>query len=207
MRILSVFILVVMLFSLKGFSQSSYSESSLFDRSKSNSSVGLFNTSPDFGMSIGSSFATGFGGSLFTHSIAPHLRFDPAKNFSFVVGSVISSSNLGASSPFTGYGGQIMPDRFLSTTVYALGAYSVNPRLIVTGGTWVERNNFNLMQNQMNPQALNLNAGGMMMGMEYRITDNLRFGAEINVSRGQNPFNPYYNPAYHSNPFHRRSPW
>jgi hypothetical protein len=44
---------------------------------------------------------------------------------------------------------------------------------------------------QMNPQAFNLNAGGMMIGMDYRISERFSFGAEINVSRGYNPFNPY----------------
>jgi hypothetical protein len=205
MRITSMLFLVVILLSTNIYGQLHEKESSLMNSPGRKSSSGLFSTSPDFGLQLGSSFSTGFGGSMFTQSIAPHLRFDPSKNFSLVFGSVISSSNLG--SAFMGSGINGAPNRFLSTTIYALGAYSVNPRLTLTGGTWVERNNMNFMNNQMNPQAFNLNAGGMMMGMEYRITENLRFGAEVNVSRGHNPFNMYSNPAYFSNPFHRRYPW
>lgn len=170
----------------------------------------LFSSRPALGMQMGSTFSTGFGGSLFTQSFGPHLQFQPGQNFSLVVGTIFSTSNISGGSPmFMNVSGTEMPNRFLSNTVYAFGAYQVNPRLTITGGAWTEQNNFSMMHNQMNHQAFDINARGMMMGMDLKITENLRFGAEISVSRGQNPFNPYSGGfgGYNSNPFHRRYPW
>lgn len=169
---------------------------------------GFLGSKPTFGLQMGSSFSTGFAGAgMFSQSIAPHLQFTPGKNFTLIAGSVLSTSSFSGTSPFIQNGNA----RFLSTTVYALGAYQVNPRLTLTGGAWGERNNLNQMMQgpQMNPQAFNLNAGGMMMGLDYKITENLRFGAEINVSRGTNPFSPYnsHSPFYTPGPFNRRTNW
>ncbi len=211
MRNLYVFILVVFLGPVLAFSQEQVRDSYSMHKSNNHQSNGLFSSTPDLGLELGSSFSTGFGGSLFTQSIAPNLRFSNNQNFSLILGSVISTSNTGSMMSGVGPNVSAMPDRFMSTTIYALGAYSVNPRFTITGGTWVERNNFNMMQNQMNPQAFDLNARGMMLGMDYKITENLRFGAEISVSNGYNPFSPMNynrNSLFHNpNPFHRRSPW
>jgi hypothetical protein len=185
-----------------------------------NSGSGLFSnnasgTTPHFGMQVGSSFSTGFAGSgLFSQSIAPHLTFRPGKNFTLIAGSVLSTSSFSGGSPFMA--GSAAPDRFYSTTVYALGAYQLNPRVTLTGAAWGERNNMNAMMYgsqmgpQMNPQAFNLNAGGVMMGLDYKISENISIGAEINLSRGVNPFNPYMNnnPFRNNNSYNnRRYPW
>ncbi len=171
----------------------------------------LFNNSSRFGMEMGSSFATGFRGtSMFTQTLSPHLQFQPGQNFSLTVGTLFSTSTFGGSSPVMyGGSGEVMPDRMNAATVYAFGAYQLNPRLTLTGGAWTERNNMNQMYGQMNPQAFDMNARGMMMGMEYRITENLSFGAEVGVSRGYNPFNPYSSGFGHQpmSPFQRRHPW
>jgi len=171
---------------------------------------GFMRPMPFFGMQMGTQYMTGMGGAgLFSQSFAPYLQFKPGQNFSVVAGSILSTSSFSGSSPFLST--SAAPDRLFSTTVYALGAYQVNPRLIVTGGAWGERNNMNqlFMGPQMNPQAFDLSAGGMMLGMDYKITENLRFGAEINLSRGQNPFNPYgnTNPFSPFNSSYRRHPW
>jgi hypothetical protein len=184
-----------------------------------NSGSGLFSnnatsSSPRFGMQVGSSFSTGFAGSgMFSQSIAPHLTLKPGKNFNIIAGSVLSTSSFSGGSPFMS--GGAAPNRFYSTTVYALGAYQLNPRVTLTGGAWGERNNMNAMMfgsqmgPQMNPQAFNMNAGGVMVGLDYRITEKISFGAEINLSRGPNPFNPYmnHNPYNNHNPFYKRNPW
>ncbi len=175
-----------------------------------NDDYSLYSSSPRFGMQMGSTFSTGFGGSMFTQSFAPYLRFQPGQNFSLTAGTIFSTSNFSGGVPmFMNVSGAEMPNSYLSNTIYAFGAYQVNPRLTITGGAWTEQNNFNMMHDQMNPQAFDLNARGMMMGMELRITENLRFGAEVNVSRGSNPFNPYSaGPGYYqTSPFHRRYPW
>ncbi len=171
----------------------------------------ILQSQPTFGLQMGSSFTSGMGGnSLFSQSIAPHMQLDVTKKFQLVVGSVFTTGNFGSNSSLQLNNGVEMPQRLNSSMVYALGAYQLNPRLTITGAAWTERNNMNAFQNQMNPQAFNTNARGMMMGVDYKITENLRFGAEVNISNGQNPFSPYgnygYNPFY-STPFHQRTPW
>lgn len=193
-------------------------EKSIFD-SQGEPSLQLPKT--DFGLQVGSSFTTGFGGgSLFTQSVAPHFQWNPTQRFSLVVGSVFSSGQLsGVSglSPFAlsmaSSGNMLQPQGLFSATVYAMGAYQASPRLTVFGGGWTERNNMQAMQPQMNPQAFNLNPRGMMMGFDYRISERFSFGAQVNVSQGYNPFNPFFNQGgfhrstFPSSPFHRNPLW
>jgi hypothetical protein len=206
MKAIYLSIILVILFPVILFSQNQPAE----QPELLSDNYSLFSSRPAFGMQMGSTFSTGFGGSMFTQSFAPHLQFRPGQNFALTVGTVFSTSNFSGGMPmFMNGSGAEMPNRFLSNTVYAFGAYQVNPRLTITGGAWTEQNNLNMMQNQMNPQAFDLNARGMMMGMDLRITENLRFGAEVSFSRGNNPFNPYSGGSgyYSPNPFHRRYPW
>ncbi len=152
----------------------------------------------DFGFQLGTSFTTAFGGSsLFSQSFAPHFQWNPAQRFSLVVGSVFSTGQFSGAGGFSPFGlvpvadAGMMPQRLFSGSVYALGAYQLNERLTLTGGTWFERNNLQMAQPQMNPQAFNTNPRGMMVGFDYRVTENFRFGAQLNVSQGYNPFNPF----------------
>jgi hypothetical protein len=156
---------------------------------------------------------------LFSQSFAPHFQWNPAQRFSFVVGSVFSTGQFSGSGGFLPFGfvpvadAGMMPQRLFSGSVFALGAYQLNERLTLTGGTWFEHNNLHLGQPQMNPQAFNTNPRGMMVGFDYRITENFRFGAQLNVSQGYNPFNPFnqYGGFNHGlfapSPFHRNTIW
>jgi len=179
-----------------------------------------FTPSPQFGMQFGTSFtAGGYGGSMFSQTISPHLNWDLSRNFHLEVGTVFSSGQFRGGSAIAPFGLAGEPSamqslegqRFFSTTVYAYGSYKVNPRLSLTGGTWVERNDMGTVDRQMNPMAFDTNPRGMMFGVDYKITDNLRFGAEINMSSGVNPFNPlqqgHFSPhrAPGPMPFYRRN--
>lgn len=152
----------------------------------------------DFGFLMGTSFSTGFmGSSLFSQSLAPHFQWNPSQRFSLVAGAVFSAGQLSGNAammPFSPFFGstaaETMPRGLFSNTVYAFGAYKVNPRLTITGGSWMENNNFQTFPPQMNDQAFNLNARGMMMGFDYKISENFRFGAQLNVSQGYNPYSP-----------------
>ncbi len=177
-----------------------------------NDNYSFMNPSTQFGMQLGSSFSTGYGGGMFSQSIAPYLTFRPGQNFSLMVGSVLSTSSFQGGTASLGVPVSA-PNRFLSTTVYAFGAYQLNPRLTITGGAWTERNNmgammFNDFPGQMNPQAFNMNASGMVMGLDYKISEKFSIGAGVNISNGYNPFNPYTSPgSFYNSPFNRRSGW
>lgn len=174
----------------------------------------LFQNKPEFGVQLGSSFGTfGSGNSIFSQSVAPHVSWDMNERFSLTAGTILSSYNLGSGAPMvlSGNGQMSQSPRKLSSTFYAFGTYRLNTNLTISGGAWTERNNMNMvMQNQMNPQAFNLNSSGMMMGLDYKISENFRVGAEFSISNGgYNPFNPYYNTMnpMHNSPFDRRRAW
>lgn len=168
---------------------------------------------PSFSLQLGSSFSTGFGGmNLFSQTISPQLSWNINPRWSLTAGTMISSSRMNGFGPFLSQdqSAPMQAGRITGTTVYAFGAYQASERLTLTGGSWVERNHMPAMDARMNPQALNLNAHGMMMGMEYRISDNLRFGAEVRMSSGYNPFNPFHNSGsfyQYGSPFARPGNW
>jgi len=184
-----------------------------------NAEVGLlqelpvYATTPDFGLQVGSMFTSGpGGGSMFTHLVAPSLNWDVSRRFSLHVGTIFSSSHLNGMNPVFPYamhmaGGESVSvfqnQPLFNTTVYASGAYHVSPRLSLTGSAWVERNN--LPEMGMNPQAFNTSPKGGMFGFDYRASESVRFGAEVRVSSGYNPFNPFYNNGMYGGGFDHRS--
>ncbi len=179
-------------------------------------------SNPEFGMQAGTVFSTsGPAGSLFTNSLAPNLNFGITKDFHLEVGTIFSTTRFNGFTPHEGmflHGSESMlfnqPSRMHSTTMYAFGVYRVNPKLSISGGTWFERTQFDMSQTNMNPYASNYNPKGMMLGLDYRVTENLRFGVEVSASSGMSPFAPgfYQHQAspggfYNHNPFHRYSRW
>jgi len=168
--------------------------------------------SPRFGLELGASVMTGFGsGSIFSQSVAPHFLFNPSQRLNLVVGSVFSggqmSGHLGMPIFKEGLAfGQFTtsPQNIFSATFYAVGTYQVNERLTISGAGWVERNNVQMFQPQMNPQAFNLNPRGAMVGFDYRISPSFSFGAQISVRQGFNSLNPFLMPSGLQGGF---SPW
>jgi hypothetical protein len=187
----------------------------------------VYSSTPHFGMQVGSSFTSGLiGGSMFTHSLAPSFNWDVSRRFNLQVGTIFSSTTMNGMNPLFPYSPQMaggvslsmyQGQRLFSSTVYAVGSYQVSPRLTLIGGTWLEQNNMHDVM--MNSQAFDSRPRGGMFGFDYRITENLRIGAEFNVSSGYNPFNPVYNlggygssfdrnSGFHRpSPFHRGSGW
>lgn len=171
----------------------------------------LYSSTPHFGLQFGSMFGGGLsGGSMFTHSLAPSINWDISKRFSLQAGTIFSSTTMNGMNPmfpFTPHmaGGEAMSSlgnqRMFSTMFFAFGAYQVSPRLTLTGGTWMERNDMDMTQMHMNPQAFDTNPRGMVFGFDYRVTENFSFGAEVNMSRGYNPFNPFQNRGYYDPAF------
>lgn len=190
----------------------------------------VYSSTPHFGMQFGTMAGVGLsGGSLFSHSLAPAINWDISRRFSLQAGTIFSTTTMNGMNPmfpFTPHmaGGEAMntmgSQRMFSSMFYVFGAYQVSPRLTLTGGTWMERSHVDLPEMRMNPQAFDTNPRGMVFGFDYRVTENFSFGAEINVSRGYNPFNPLYNRGYYDpafggvrspfaspSPFHRNPRW
>ncbi len=183
----------------------------------------VFSTSPDFSLQFGSSFTTaGSAGNFFRHSIAPQINWGLGRNFHLEVGTIFSTTRTdlmqgtfpfaphmaGGEQMYAGQGGSLF-----SSTAYAVGTYQVNPRLSLVGATWIERSEYDMKDSPMNPYAFQQNPRGMMLGFDYRVSENLRFGAEVNFSSGFDPYSPLHfnrSPfgAFHSPmPFHRGGRW
>ncbi len=174
----------------------------------------------DLSFTAGTSFSSFSGaGGMFTQSIAPRLNLDLGNDFHLEIGTLFSSSRI-SGMPLgltpagegngSGYLFQQADGHLFSSTVYALGAYQVSPRLSIHGATWFERNNFDMQDMPvMNPYAVRQNPQGMMLGFDYKVTENFRFGAEVNVSTGYNPYAPMnfqqspFGGFHHPSPFHR----
>ncbi len=178
----------------------------------------------DLSFTAGTSFSSFSGaGGMFTNRLAPRLNLDMGKDFHLEVGTIFSSSRISGmpvglvpEGTLQGSGAtfQQADGHLFSSTVYALGAYQLSPRLSIHGATWFERNNLDMQDMPvMNPHAVSQSPQGMMLGFDYQVTENFRFGAEVNVSSGYNPYAPmhfqqspfggFHNPS----PFHRPGRW
>lgn len=183
----------------------------------------VFSATPYLSLDFGSRFTTaGPAGNIFTNTIAPRLNWDVSNDLQLNVGTIFTSARSGTMqgmsllNPHMAGGEQIHPGaggHFFSTTVYAFGAYRVNPRLSLTGGTWIERTNYDLQDTQFSQHGFQQNPRGMMLGLDYKVSENVRFGAEIGFSKGFDPYSPmnfHQSPfgGYHSPvPFYRRGRW
>jgi hypothetical protein len=80
-------------------------------------------------------------------------------------------------------------------SVFTQGQYSVNSRLTVSGSAYKQVNS---TVHSMNPKALDYGMQGVSVGFDYKITEGIHVGAQINF---QNNTNPYYNPYYRYSPY------
>jgi len=178
----------------------------------------LNNTSADLNLQVGTSFTTGFGSdSFFTHSIAPSINWQASDQLTVQAGTMFSSSSFSGQQQSILFQGaesgneyDLFQDNLFSSRTYAFGYYEMNENLTLMGGGYIESSNANI-NTQMNPQAFNFDAKGMMMGFDYKINDNMSIGAEFNFRSGYSPyssrFNPYSSPGFNQSPFNTRRGW
>ena len=89
-------------------------------------------------------------------------------------------------------------------SVFARGNYLVNDKLLISGAVY---KTFDLNQPQtsdLNSQKKSLNNYGIMVGAEYKITENLTIGAQVNFSDRNPAYYPgsYYNQNDFNQGFH-----
>jgi hypothetical protein len=178
-------------------------------------------SAPVFRMQMGSTFGYVPGaGSLFGSTLAPSINWEISRRFSLQAGTIFSTTLMNGPNPlfpFTPHmaGGEQIDvmgaQRLMGGTVFAAGAYQVNPRLTLVGAGWMQHSE--LPGWEMNHQAFDLQSRGMMFGFDYQINDHIRFGAELNLSTGYNPFMVHPGTGFHQHgfyspsPFHRGARW
>ncbi len=156
---------------------------------------------------LGSFFGTSFGsGNYFGTYVAPHVSYPVSKKFTLSTGVRITSiiggsgNESGFYSPYSYPGGNLS-----SSFVYVEGVYQVNSRLRVSGAAYKE---FNLT-NSSSPidNRYNFDSKGFIMGVDYRIGENVFIHGSIEVSDGPayNRMSPFSSPGrgFGSSPFQR----
>lgn len=146
-------------------------------------------------MEVGSTFGLNSGGGqLFGVYTAPHISYKMSDRWRLNVGMRIQNTNfINYYSPYNPYFPEftrVFDNNITQTLMYAEGEYLVNPRLMISTKVFKEVSVFN--EPQINPRALDLNSEGISVGFQYRVNDNLHFGAEVGYSKGRNPYNPLY---------------
>jgi hypothetical protein len=144
-----------------------------------------------FGLSSGA--ATLFG--VYT---APHVSYKVSDRWRLNFGARIQNTNfLNYYSPFNPYFPeftQTFENNITQTLLYVESEYMLHPRLMISTRAFKEVSVFD--QPQVNPRVLDLNSEGVSVGFNYRLTENLHFGAEFGYSKGRNPYNPFFNPMH-----------
>lgn len=141
-----------------------------------------------------------FGEPAFTSFINPTISFQPKKrlniqaSFGYMQGSNQSylyynreQNRLEATQTDMAIG-----------TVAMSGNYLVNPKLTLSGTVW-KQFNMQPQAEQINPRALNFEADGIVVGMQYNISDKMQFNASFGYSRGNTPYRSSFN-NYWGNP-------
>ena len=151
----------------------------------------------NFGFQAGSSMTMpGNSKALFSSYLSPEIRFHISPRFQLNTGVVYSQQYLPfAREGLTSAAGTRF-DRFL---VFVEGQYSLNERIWLSGLVMKE---MGISDPRINAFQKNTSFQFMDMGIHYKVTDNLHFGAQIRVSDGHPLF--YSNP-YNRNPFRNSS--
>ncbi len=161
----------------------------------------------NFSLEVGSGFTSfSSGTSVFGNFISPMLEYDVSPSFSIVAGGSFSFnqySNLPQSLVVNSSGTPVQQG-LTDHSLFLSGRYMINDNLFMTGSVYNEQGHIPLVMNQ---RMMDYSARGMTMGLEYKVSGNLRFGAEIGVNRSNNPYHLYSPFAGPFNSRHRGSPY
>jgi hypothetical protein len=154
-----------------------------------------FDKKLSFRLEVGSAFGfSSSGGQMFGVFTSPHFSYKLSDKWRINSGLRIQNSNfLSWYNPFIPHFPermQIFDHNITQTLMYAESEYLINPRLLISTKVFKEVSLFN--EPQVNPYALDLSGEGVSFGINYLVNDNFHFGAEVGISRGVNPYNPWY---------------
>ncbi len=149
-------------------------------------------------MELGTFFGTGLGtGNYLGTYISPNFSYRLSPGFTLNTGARITSTfgnpvyEPGFFSPY-GYPAA----NFTRSFVYVEGIYQVNSRLTISGAAYKEFNLFNPPSPIDN--RYNFDSKGFIMGVDYRIGDNIFIHGSIEVSDGPGYYraNPFLSPSH-----------
>lgn len=146
-----------------------------------------------------SSFSNGAG--MFGSYVSPVLQFDVSPSFSVVTGGRFSFNQYSNLPQPLVVHSNVAPVRQGPTdySIFMSGRYLINENLIMTGTVFKDQGYLPMLF--MDRGGMDYSSSGMSMGLEYRISNNLSFGAEVGMTRTNNPYH-FYSPF--SDPFGSR---
>lgn len=198
-------LLVFLLFSLPGTGQG------LFNSGAARGSGMLSGKLPEntrFNLEFGTGFTSfSSGGSMLGNYVAPRLEYDVNPSLTIIAGGSFSFNqynNLPGQSLVVNNQSSLMQRGMTDHSLFVSGRYSINENLYMTGTIYREEGHLPILlmnRSTMNPGAMDYKNHGMSMGFNYRISNNLHFGAEVGVRRSNSPYGSY---SPFSDPFSSR---
>ena len=159
-----------------------------------------------YSLNLGTSFSGGsMYGNVLQSWIAPELSYKVSNDLDLNFGVMFSNNYMPNASLAYSSGNELnAASSWLTTTLYVSGTYYVNEDLIVTGTVlksidqtpvWA-KNSF-----------MDRNYESLSFSVDYRLSDAVHLGLDLNFNRGNNPW--YINPArpYGLNPFSPYGVW
>ena len=147
---------------------------------------------PKFNISFGTNFASNFGGAnYFGTFVSPHISYPVSNRFTLRVGGTFTSPLGGTfNEPYANSFTNYYVGNLNRSFVYAEGAYQLNERVMLTGAVYKE---IDLTRNPFpNNQAVSYDNKGMILGIDYKLGENVFIRGQVEISNGQNPY--YYSP-------------
>lgn len=137
---------------------------------------------PSYSLKMGSQFATGMNGnSIIGTSISPSVIFPVKPKFSIEAGISYQSLFLNSRNSESTQSGS---NHFSLGSVYVSGLYELNPKVTLRGTAWKQ---FDLSSSKLNPRAIDFEAEGINIGVQYQVTEKFRVEASFEYSNGNHP--------------------
>lgn len=144
---------------------------------------------------VGTTFGTSFGsGSYWGTYIAPHVSYPVSNRFTLKTGGYLLNTyginnnySEGVIYPYNPFSGNMT-----RTFLYVEGAYKLNENITLTGAAFKEFNVFN--EPSPNSSGQNYDYEGFIMGVDYRLGNNVFIRGQVEISNGRSPnrYSPFH---------------
>ncbi len=151
-------------------------------------------------LQVGTNFSSYSSGmSRFGSYISPHLQYQVNPALTIVAGGSFSFSQYNEPTSLLVQNSMSQGlNRPTDYSVYMSGSYKVNENLMMTGTVYNDQGNIpsilmnrGEVNNGLNPALTSYSSHGMSMGIQYRVSETVQFGARVGVNRTDNPYHLY----------------
>ncbi len=140
-----------------------------------------------FSLDVGFGYAASkYNSGAYTY-ISPYMSYLVTPRFKLDVGGILQQGFNGfGNSEFNSFGGN-----GTNALLFVRGNYLVSDRLIISGSVYKTFTNNKTINSEFINKKNSLDNYGINIGAEYKISEHMTIGAQVNLSNGNN--NPFYN--------------